>query len=613
LLRNENRPSRRTPRINHTMAPTIRSRSTTILALAGAAFLTASPARAAETATIQWQPWSDSVFQQARAQHKLVLLDLEAVWCHWCHVMDTVTYADPAVIALIRSKYIAVRVDQDSRPDLASRYEDYGWPATILFKWDASELARRRGYIPPGPMASMLQAFIDDPTPGPSVQPGESPVAAPEAAVSQAQVTAMRSAFAAAYDSKLGGWGDILKSLDWDALEYSSTGGAGDPAMREMARQTLTAGLKLIDPVWGGVDQYSVNGDWDHPHYEKIMPYQAETMRVLAIAASVWHEPQWLAPARKIHGYLKTFLTSPEGAFYTSQDADATPGKESDAYFALGDAARRRQGLPHVDSHVYARENGLAITGLAALYAAGGDPSALADARTAAEWILAHRALPGGGFSHDAHDSAGPYLADTLQMGRAFLALYKVTAERPWLARAEAAADFINDHFRAPVGFATAATAPTTTLPPAPEADENVTVVRFTNMLAHYSGGAAYTAMADHAMRYLAAPAVVKQQGFSVAGILLANGELSTEPVHITVVGAKADPAARALFSAALASAPTYARIDWFDRTEGPPPNTDVEYPSLPIAAAYLCTGNSCSSPSRTPASLTQKLARLTQ
>ena len=97
-----------------------------ILTLVFAASLLTCPARAKETPKIDWQPWSDGVFKQAAAQHKLVLLDLEAVWCHWCHVMDDTTYSDPRVIALIRSKYIAVRVDQDSRPDLANRYEDYG-------------------------------------------------------------------------------------------------------------------------------------------------------------------------------------------------------------------------------------------------------------------------------------------------------------------------------------------------------------------------------------------------------------------------------------------------------------------------------------------------------
>src|SRR5271169_5267586 len=120
-------------------------------------------------ATLHWQPWSDAAFTQARAEHKFVLLDLEAVWCHWCHVMDDVTYRDPAVVRLLNQRYVLVKVDQDSRPDIANRYQDYGWPATIVFAADGSEIVKRQGYIPPRPMASMLQAIIDDPSPGPSV------------------------------------------------------------------------------------------------------------------------------------------------------------------------------------------------------------------------------------------------------------------------------------------------------------------------------------------------------------------------------------------------------------------------------------------------------------
>lgn len=128
-----------------------------------------------EPPKIEWQPWSDSVFEQAQREHRLVLLDLEAVWCHWCHVMDAQTYADPKLIALVRQKYLAVKVDQDSRPDISARYEDYGWPATVVFNSDGSEIVKRQGYLPPLMMASMLQAIIDDPSPGPSVQK-EAPV-----------------------------------------------------------------------------------------------------------------------------------------------------------------------------------------------------------------------------------------------------------------------------------------------------------------------------------------------------------------------------------------------------------------------------------------------------
>ena len=66
---------------------------------------------------IRWEPWSDSVFSQAAQQGRFVLLDLGTGWCHWCHVMEEVTYSDPAVIELIGKRYLAVRVDADARPD----------------------------------------------------------------------------------------------------------------------------------------------------------------------------------------------------------------------------------------------------------------------------------------------------------------------------------------------------------------------------------------------------------------------------------------------------------------------------------------------------------------
>jgi uncharacterized protein YyaL (SSP411 family) len=134
--------------------------------------------------------------------------------------MDQLTYSDPQVIKLLREKYVAVRVDQDARPDLANRYEDYGWPATIVFNADRGEIVKRQGYIPPKPMASLLQAIIDDPTPGPSVAPEPAIVAAADSALTKEQRAAMRASFIGAYDSKVGGWGDVHKYLNWDALEY---------------------------------------------------------------------------------------------------------------------------------------------------------------------------------------------------------------------------------------------------------------------------------------------------------------------------------------------------------------------------------------------------------
>ena len=111
---------------------------------------------AASETGLTWNPWTPNIFARAKQENKFVLLDLEAVWCHWCHVMDETTYKDSATIALLNSNYILVRVDQDSRPDLANRYEDYGWPATIVFDANGQEIVKRRGYIAPFAWVSRL-------------------------------------------------------------------------------------------------------------------------------------------------------------------------------------------------------------------------------------------------------------------------------------------------------------------------------------------------------------------------------------------------------------------------------------------------------------------------
>jgi uncharacterized protein YyaL (SSP411 family) len=307
---------------------------------------------------------------------------------------------------------------------------------------------------------------------------------------------------------------------------------------------------------------------------------------------------------------LHNFLTSPEGCFYTSQDADLVPGKHSADYFALDDSDRRRRGIPRVDRHIYTRENGWAINALARLFGATGDASALADAERAADWIIAHRSLPDGGFRHDENDSGGPYLGDNVYMARAFLTLYEVTGDRQWLRRAETTAQFAAAHFKGDVGYASFAKVLGAKLSPQPQTDENVAFARLTNLLSQYSGQAADRALAEHAMRYLAAPRVAERRGFLVGGILLADRELSAPALHLTIVGGKGDPKARELFAAALRQPAPYKRVEWSDPKEGALPNPDVEYPALEKAAAFVCTDRRCSAPIFDPARISSFLRR---
>lgn len=558
--------------------------------------------------TVKWGPWTDDIFERAKAEKKFVILDLEAVWCHWCHVMDESTYANPQVAKLITSKFIAVRVDQDSRPDLSNKYEEYGWPATIIFNSDGTELAKRSGFIQPQDMASLLQAIIQDPTPGPSAQPKAKINYTTSTALPDGLRNELVQKNLNGYDTKYGSWGNSQKYLDWDSVELSlERAKRGDARAASMAKFTLDQQTNLLDPVWGGIYQYSTDGDWRHPHFEKIMQIQGENLRIYALGYEQFGNPKHLQTAKAIYKYLSSFLMSPDGAFYTSQDADIVKGKHSDWYFKLDDQQRRKHGIPRIDKHIYARENGWAINGILALYAATGDKQYLERAVKAANWVIANRALPGGGFRHDEKNTFGPYLGDSLYMGRAFLSLYEATADRIWLKRAEEAANFIALNFQyknagsQSPGFSTVESKASGVISGEPLLEENVNVARFTNMLFRYTGNKEYRAMAQNAMRYLATPEIARKRRILVAGLLLADQELAAEPVHITVVGPKQDSTAAALFMEAIRYPVTYKVVEWFDKKEGPLPSMDVEFPELPMSVAFGCANKRCSLPIKKP------------
>ena len=552
---------------------------------------------------IHWEKYSDDIFARARQQNKLVLLDLEAVWCHWCHVQDEVTYADPKVKALINSHYIAVKVDQDSRPDLSNRYEDYGWPATIVFNSDGGEIAKEAGWIPPEVMARLLQASVDNPAAGSGTR--ETKIVFGEgSALSAALRKELQDGLDGNYDAARGGWGTIHKLVDWDAIEYSLLRArAGDSQAGQRARQTLDAATKLIDPVWGGVYQYSTDGDWDHPHFEKLMQFQAEILRTYAAADAQFGDARYRKAADAIRGYIANFLTSPDGAFYVSQDADVVQGKHSGEYFA----ARRWRSeedwhSPRRHACLCARER-------------VGDPGCWRTTRTRRTRQISPR--PGGrrsGSSPIARcPAAGSAMTRRTWPGPTSAILWR------WVARSS----------------------PSMTPPPtAPGLGGRCSRRIFfgsiyaPRLMRSNGGGVCYRRRQGFLIRsnpgrslMRTSPPPASSTSFIitpeakptdrrlkrrcgilplrrwpdrtlfVAGLLTTDIEMSTEPLHVTIVGSKSDPAARALFMEAIKSPAAYRRVEWFDPAEGKLPNADVEYPTSGPAAAFVCVGTTCSSP----------------
>ena len=582
--------------------------------LALASFLATAASATAEGA-LQWSGWSPEMLAKAKAENRLIILDLEAVWCHWCHVMEATTYSDAKVADLLKSKYLTVRVDQDANPDLSARYGDWGWPATIIFAPDGTELVKRRGYIEPENMRSLLQAVIDDPTPGPSAGGVQIITPAADSAISPAARKTLIANFNAGYDAKYGGWGDVHKFIDADSMDYVlSEAEHGDASARRVAETTLKSALALIDSVDGGIYQYSDAANWRSPHYEKIMWYQANGLRQYAGAYGLFQDAKYLAAAKDIYRYMTTVLLAPEGAFFATQDADANAALLGKDYYKLDNAARRKLGRqPRVDTHIYARENGWAISALAAYANATGETGPLEQAEKAAEWIVANRRGPDGVFRHGDADRGGPFLGDTIAMGNAGIDLYSSTGKRKWLDLARDAGVALQTFRSADGGFAAARVAEGlggVLAKPYRNLDEQVQTARFAIRLWRTLGDPAAKDLSEHAMKYLVSPDVL-DSGRVTPGILAADSEMTRAPAHITIVGHKDDSDAQQLHAAARRYPAMNKRIDWWDTREGLLPNPDVTYPELDRAAAFACSNKLCSLPAFSAAELTDVVGQM--
>ena len=262
-----------------------------------------------------WLPWAPATFERAKAERKLVLIDCAAEWCHWCHVMDETTYRDARVGAWLAAHAITIRVDIDERPDLAERYGEWGWPATILLSPDAQELGKFRGYLPADRLLALVEA-VDLQQP---LERKTEPPAVPLAQVPRSLRHAVeRLDFF--YDETQGSWGlrrkvPIGMNVLWELRR-------GTEASVARAAFTLKKQRALIDPVWGGVYQYSGAAEWTEPHFEKLASYQAANLEAWSRGFLATRDGAHLADARALYRYVTTVLRSPEGTFWVNQDAD---------------------------------------------------------------------------------------------------------------------------------------------------------------------------------------------------------------------------------------------------------------------------------------------------
>jgi uncharacterized protein YyaL (SSP411 family) len=416
-------------------------------------------------APIAWAELGAPAFARARAERRLVLVDGSAEWCHWCHVMDATTYRDPDVRRLVDASFVPVRVDIDEKPDFEERYRESGWPATVVLTADGAEVGRYKGYQPPAKFIAILRsALTARPAAGSAgetpTRPSTAATRLPEPAI--AEVAAWTSqTLDGLWDAEQGGWGTPQKlPLAWDNAWMLDRARRHDGAHAlEQVLFTLDQQRKIIDPVWGGLCQYSTDADWLHPHFEKLVAMQAGAIDNYAAAYALTGDAAWLATARKVRGFVDGFMTAPDGGFYATMDADLDahdPGRpllSGHDYYARDDGARRALGIPRVDRHEYPRENGLVIAAYVTLGEASGDATAIAAAERAAARVLATHGTDRGGLTHVEGDpSPVLYLADAAAFGYGLVRLHEATHAPAYLESARRVAAFLLRELAAPGG-----------------------------------------------------------------------------------------------------------------------------------------------------------------
>jgi uncharacterized protein len=340
------------------------------LAKASSAYL-----RSAMHQPVQWQEWGEAAFEKAKAEDKPILLDIGAVWCHWCHVMDRESYESADTAKIINDQFIAVKVDRDERPDVDTRYQaavsaisgQGGWPLTAFLTPDGKPYFGGT-YFPPADqhgrpgfqrvLLTMAEAFQKR-----RDEVNESAVSV-MAAVEQNEsfmgrgnpgpelVAKLVESSLKQFDARSGGFGSQPKfphsgaiDLLLDAASRVSVGGAegmGDSA-KNAAMVTLQKMSKggIYDHLAGGFHRYSVDDRWVVPHFEKMAYDNSELLKNYVHAFQTFVDPEASRVAREMIRWMDEWLSDRErGGFYASQDADFSLEDDGDYFtWTLDEAA----------------------------------------------------------------------------------------------------------------------------------------------------------------------------------------------------------------------------------------------------------------------------------
>src|SRR5215469_5231428 len=300
---------------------------------------------------VNWYPWGEEALARAKAENKPIMLSVGYSACHWCHVMERESFENEAIAQIINDNFVPIKVDSEERPDLDQIYMDSvqlisgrgGWPLTMFLAPDGRPFFGGTYYPPadragitgfPRILLAVAKAYKDG---AKEVTHNLDQLTEALGAMGVYQTAdgdlkpglpaAAARGLAQHYDSVNGGIGDAPKFPNTFvfSLFLRVFGSDGDESLAEAVRHTLRKMARggIYDQIGGGFHRYSVDQRWLVPHFEKMLYDNALLVPLYLDAGRALNEPEFMELARDILEYVTREMTSSEGGFYSSQDADS--------------------------------------------------------------------------------------------------------------------------------------------------------------------------------------------------------------------------------------------------------------------------------------------------
>jgi uncharacterized protein len=332
---------------------------------------------------VDWFPWGEEAFEKAARENKPLFLSIGYSTCHWCHVMERESFENAEIARVLNENFVSIKVDREERPDIDRIYMLFvqastgsgGWPMSVWLTPDRKPFFGGT-YFPPDNrygrpgfhmiLERLAQSWRDDRAriehSGAQVMEQLRQYSAVEPGHATAGRGALDSAFLGfrrMFDPRLGGFGQAPKfprpSIHNFLVRYYAE--TRNQEALDMVLLTLREMAKggMNDQLGGGFHRYSVDDHWFVSHFEKMLYDQAQLAVSYVEAFQITRDEHYASTARDIFTYVLRDMTSPEGGFYSAEDADsvidpAHPDEKGEGAFYIWSAEEIRIALGEKDA-----------------------------------------------------------------------------------------------------------------------------------------------------------------------------------------------------------------------------------------------------------------------